>query len=318
MIPTQEMTAYPTFGDNSSRVKPDDAKYAAGFQPGDVVPAEWFNWLLNRGSSATTKLNEGTLSIEQEINSVLAAGNQTPDATLTNQLVAAISYIINQVRLDEQQRPAVGVPTLWLGPKPTWALDFGNGATTKYLWSNYQKLNNQKFWDILDTLSGAGWMTARDSNGFYVPDLRGIVPIGYGGPNRKRTGETTSGGDMAEYKASANKSHVHDFTHYHNRGGMEITGWVSMTTNQGSKPSTGRMNGGGAFNEVTEAGYDGYTDDRNQNGYRYLTFAASRTWSGITSKGRNSANTADVTNTGSQGSTAKPPTIGCMWIVRFD
>jgi hypothetical protein len=306
------MTAYPTFGDNSSRVKPDDPKYAEGFLPGDVLPAEWLNWLLNRGSSATTKLNAGTLSMEQEINNVLAAGNQTPDATQTNQLITAINYIINQVRIAEQQRIPVGVPTLWMGPKPEWALDFGNGAASQYVWANYPKLNNQKFWDILDTLSSAGWMAARDSSGFYVPDLRGIVPIGYG-TNAKRTGETTAGGNMGQYLASTNKSHYHDFTHYHNRGGMEIVGKYTaaqLTYDGGGYTASGAL---------YHAGYGSNAGTEDSNGVsRIIGLQASRSWTGITSVGRDGADTYNITNTGAQGGTSKPPTIGCMWIVRFD
>ena len=309
------MTPYPTFGDNSSRVQPDQAKYAAGFQPGDVVPAEWFNWLLNRGSSATTKLNAGTLSMEQEINNVLTAGDQTPDATVTNQLITAINYIINQVRLNEQQRPAVGVPTLWMGEKPDWALDFGNGAATKYLWANYPKLNNDKFKNILSTLSNAGWMTAADTAGFYVPDLRGIVPIGYG-LNSRRTVESTNGGTLGQYIRSHNMYHAHDFSHYHNRGGMDIYGYyfAKGLTQYGADVRS--------YGALYDAGYAPYKNElqSDEDGFpRGIAFLASRNWTGLTSIGRDSADTYDITATSADGGyISKPPTIAVMWIVRFD
>ena len=305
MIPTQEMTQYPTFGDNSSRVKPDDAKYAAGFQPGDVVPAEWLNWLLNRGSSATTKLNAGALSMEQEINNVLQAGNQVPDQTVTDQLVTAISYIINQVRLDEQQRPAVGVPTLWLGPKPTWALDFGNGASTKYLWANYPKLWNDKFTDILSTLSSAGWMTAHDTSGFYVPDLRGIVPIGYGGPNGKRTAESTNGGaSVGAYLRSQNLSHGHSANATSLSGNTE-TGGFSIDVSASGVART--SNHSGVFASPT------YGSNRAIADYTGTAWTPGAINFSMTPSG---TVTASINASGE--AMAKPPTIACMWIVRFD
>ena len=238
MIPNQTFTPYPEFGDNATKVKPDDPKYSAGFIPTDVLPAEWLNWFLNRSSKGVTDLEAGVGSMEQEINNVLTAGGQTPDAEETDQLVTAIQYIINQVRLDEQQKCPVGVPTLWFGPKPDWALDFGNGASTKYLWANYPKLNNQKFWDILSVLETAGWMTAHDTSGFYVPDLRGITPIGYG-TNDVRTGETTAGGNLGEYLASANKAHVHDMDHLHNRGALRLQGAFYVKTESNGPYASG-------------------------------------------------------------------------------
>lgn len=47
---------FPVFGDNSSKEKPGDQKYAAGFQPGDVLPAEWLNWFLNTISKGYNEL----------------------------------------------------------------------------------------------------------------------------------------------------------------------------------------------------------------------------------------------------------------------
>lgn len=309
MIPTQDMTAYPTFGDNSPRVKPDDAKYAAGFQPGDVVPAEWFNWLLNRGSSATTKLNAGALSMEQEINNVLAAGSQTPDATQTNQLVTAIYYIINQVRLTEQQRPAVGVPTLWLGSKPDWALDFGNGASTKYLWSNYPKLNNDKFKGVLTTLSTAGWMTVHDDAGFYVPDLRGVVPVGYG-TNAVRTGETTNGGAApGAYLASQNKYHNHSASS--SFSGDAISGSVRRNTGSLTEPlaNTSGWTSSGALSAINQSTSKSYqVESSSANRLVGINFSATPSGTVSTSVGYN----------GSSGQASKPATIAVMWIVRFD
>lgn len=241
----QDFENFPIFGDNGTKVQPGDPKYAAGFIPGDVLPAEWLNWFLNTLSKGYNQLvqhaNEGfiktisttqTLIPAQEMSVVIdtasvtltlgsgpyvgytlpvlataacsvsytGSGGATTDSlpagsvitytydgakwlSFANQLLQVISDIINQVRLEEQQRPAVGVPTIWLGQKPTWALDFGNGASTQYLWANYPKLNNDKFKNILDTFKttgGNGLCSDYDNDGFYVPDLRGMMPKSYG------------------------------------------------------------------------------------------------------------------------------------------
>jgi len=94
MVPTQTLENFPIFGDNATKVKPDDAKYAAGFQPADVYPAEWVNYVWNKSSSGITKANTGINMMEQEINNVLDGADKTPDATKNNQLLEAIQKLI--------------------------------------------------------------------------------------------------------------------------------------------------------------------------------------------------------------------------------
>ena len=68
MVPTQTLENFPAFGNNATKVKPDDPKYSNGFQPADVYPAEWVNWVWGKSSNGITKLNEGVDMMEQEIN----------------------------------------------------------------------------------------------------------------------------------------------------------------------------------------------------------------------------------------------------------
>lgn len=93
MIATQNFDLYPEFGNNATKIKPDDAKYAAGFQESDVLPAEWINWLWAHSSKGVTDLNTGCKMLEQEINSVLTQAGRTPDNT-TNQLLLSIQDLI--------------------------------------------------------------------------------------------------------------------------------------------------------------------------------------------------------------------------------
>lgn len=103
----------------------------------------------------------------------------------------------------EEYRPPIGIPILWFGAKPSWALDFGNGASTKYLWATYPELNTTQFKSILDkfkTTGGSGLCADYDTSGFYVPDLRGAVIKAYG-TNGKGYGHdaiSATGGTLTE------------------------------------------------------------------------------------------------------------------------
>lgn len=94
MIATQNFDLYPEFGNNATKIKPDDAKYANGFQEADVLPAEWINWLWSHSSKGVTDLNTGCKMLEQELNSVLTAAGISPDGT-TNQLYLSILALIS-------------------------------------------------------------------------------------------------------------------------------------------------------------------------------------------------------------------------------
>ena len=95
MINTQTLVNFPVFGDNATKAQPDNAKYAAGFQPADVYPAEWVNWVWNKASGGVTALNTGVDMMEREINNVLGGADKTPDATKDNQLLQAIQKLIS-------------------------------------------------------------------------------------------------------------------------------------------------------------------------------------------------------------------------------
>lgn len=93
MIATQTFDVFPEFGNNSTKIKPDDAKYSAGMQESDVLPAEWVNWIWAHSSKGVTDLNTGCKMLEQELNAVLAGAGRTPDNT-TNQLLLSIQDLI--------------------------------------------------------------------------------------------------------------------------------------------------------------------------------------------------------------------------------
>lgn len=90
MTPTQTFESYPVFGDNATKIKPGDTKYANGFIEGDVYPAEWVNWKWAKDSKGIADANTGLCSIEQEINNVLTCAGITPNLSCTDQLYNAM------------------------------------------------------------------------------------------------------------------------------------------------------------------------------------------------------------------------------------
>ncbi len=94
MIPEQTFETYPVFGDNATKVQPDATKYAAGFQPADVLPAEWENWAWNKNTTGITDLNRGLSSVEKELINILTEAGITPSEATEDQIKSALIVII--------------------------------------------------------------------------------------------------------------------------------------------------------------------------------------------------------------------------------
>lgn len=90
MIPEQTLLGFPLFGDNATKVEPDNNKKSNGWQQGDVVPAEWMNWAWYHNSKGISDLNDGVASVEREVNNVLNEAGITPSASANNQLFKAV------------------------------------------------------------------------------------------------------------------------------------------------------------------------------------------------------------------------------------
>ena len=205
----------------------------------------------------------------------------------------------------EEFRPPIGIPFFWMADKPDWAIDFGNGASTKYLWTTYPELNNDMFKSILTKHYNAGSCQNYDNEGFYVPDLRGLVPIGYG-TNAVRTAFTLNGGSSpGAFSESQNRYHRHD------KGDYRITGWLSHWRLNSTGYNGERSNGAlqmyqdsyySVANNVIGSDFSGSWSiyfDTNLNGG--AGFVGNSGWSHTDSK-----------------RTAKPATFAGMWIVRFE
>ena len=167
------------------------------------------------------------------------------------------------------------------------------------------------FKSVLTTLSNKGWMSAYTNDYFYVPDLRGIVPIGYG-TNAKRTTETYNGGtNVGDYLESQNKVHNHGVTKggTSNSGftGNALSGSIDRSNNADEATFTGQVSGIiNKSNAISNAKFPG----NGGTGSGHRTMTVNFTPSGTVS--------VSVDNEGSAKQASKPGTIAGMWIVRFE
>lgn len=90
--------SFPSFADSGTRVKPSpSSKYSQGFLPGETYPAEWQNWFMHGSTSGISRLNEDTLSIKKELNTILSEYGITNDEEAYNQIYTVLRRIAPQV-----------------------------------------------------------------------------------------------------------------------------------------------------------------------------------------------------------------------------
>lgn len=96
MIAQQTLVNFPEFANSGTKIAPDGAKYAEGFQPGDVLPAEWTNYLFNKASAGLTTSNSVVDSSQKELQNVVTQAGLTPSGIDNTQVYEAIkSFILN-------------------------------------------------------------------------------------------------------------------------------------------------------------------------------------------------------------------------------
>ncbi len=317
MIPQQTFESYPVFGDNAPKVKPDDVKYAAGFQQADVLPAEWMNWAWNKNSKGISDANAGLSSIEAEIINVLTSRGEAPSVNNNNQLLTVLNKIKAEAALaahpvgslywtSSTENPATtfGGGT-WTQIKDKFVLAAGDtyangntgGAATVTLTANQIPSHNHSF-----TPSGSisvttnPTFTGSEHSHTYTPSGSISVTtdptftgsaVTSGVNNRGHTHKVTASGTVS--------SHSHGMQHYHDRGTMDITGTVSVGENDVYAPVAT-----GAFYDLADNGTG--SDNGDGSRYRKCSFMASKTWSGKTSGSlvnQTSGNTTAKTTTDS-------------------
>jgi len=83
----------PLFGDASDRIKPSDIVYSEGYIPNQLLPAEHFNWFVNRLTNNGLEEQSGLNSVLAELKLLLTTASITPDHALTNQVKAALDAV---------------------------------------------------------------------------------------------------------------------------------------------------------------------------------------------------------------------------------
>ena len=240
MIPQQTFENYPVFGDNATKVKPDDAKYAAGFQQADVLPAEWMNWAWNKNTQGINELQQGLTSVEAEIGSVLANRNITPDGSSVSQLLTALQSFKAEAIL-----AAHPVGSLyWTTSNENPAVTFG-GGTWKQIKDRFILAAGDTYTTINET-GGAATVTLTSDQ---IPSHKhSYTPEGSVSVSSHTHGFTPSG---------SVSSHTHSFTpegtvakHKH---GFTPSGSVSSSFT-GSAGSTGKTQPTFTGSAVTSGG----------------------------------------------------------------
>ena len=328
MIPQQTFESYPVFGDNATKIKPDDAKYAAGFQQSDVLPAEWMNWAWGKNTKGITDLNRGMTSVETEILNVLTAGGQTPAEATGNQLLQSINYLIGQAETRAKLAAHPIGSLYWSGDSTDPGQLFGGTwAPVKdcFVWAKGDS----------DTANAIGQNAIAGGAKTVTLEIANL-------PSHNHTfsgSEVTTGASSAA-NTGTESSHTHDMQHYHSRGTMEITGQISNASGtfgvMGFEASASA--GTDAFSFSSFSGHN-RTGDSGSGGKsaKVLSFKASSGWSGLTSNSLTSgsaaknstgagsshshtmAHTHNVTASGTIGSTGSGTAVNKMppYIIKY-
>jgi len=249
MIKTQEMTSFPIFAENGQKIQPDTAKYSAGFQESDVLPAEWVNYFENKSSSAITTLNAGVTSIEEELNNLVVAGGQSPTSTDNSQVLKSIQYLINQ-----------SVKQSALASYPIGSL----------YWSSSPKNPSEIFGGTWTQIKDKFVLSAGDT--YSVDETGGNATITLTVANLPSHSHSfTPSGTVSKHAHGLN-SHTHSFSHTHNYT-------PSGTVNSSTSASDNKTSGMSGSTTVIHPGHNisGSCSDRasytdvNGESYNYST-----------------------------------------------
>ena len=138
---------FPVFGDNSSKVQPGDQKYAAGFQPGDVLPAEWLNWFLNTGTKGYNELVDAVCDPDVEGKTIDSADN----TVLFSPVIIDENTTLNFTT--EAAVTITALVTLTLGTAPYFGykVKVMNGRSSGVVYVHYNGLESSQFDDAIYT-----------------------------------------------------------------------------------------------------------------------------------------------------------------------
>lgn len=90
MVPAPSFDAVPTFGSAAALVEPDGTTYSVGFFPGQVFPAEFENWFMNKLTKNSNELMTDMSNVVAELGTLLTAAGLVPDGGSTTQVKQAL------------------------------------------------------------------------------------------------------------------------------------------------------------------------------------------------------------------------------------
>ena len=266
MIPQQTFESYPVFGDNATKVAPDSAKYSAGFQQADVLPAEWMNWAWNKNTKGVTDLNAGLDSVEKEIINVLGAASVTPAQATNNQLLTSINYLISQA---EARAKVTAFNTAH--PIGEVYVQFPQQDDPETL---YNKDGITSTWTLIDydgaffRASGGNAAAFLNKTDVLTKQSQGTAKNGLSVSHSLTVGNAASGG-TANVTGANSRGHTHSLTYY----SLKASGTGANTIQYAYPNGNTGINTGGESQNHTHAVYlrgsvslgNGDTETRPEN-----------------------------------------------------
>lgn len=164
MIPSQTLEEFEPFAELGDKVAPVPAKYAQGYLPGEVFPAQHENFLMGKASRCSTQHRAGIRSIEAELNNVVDAGGAEPDDTDDTQVLDAINYLIAQAVAAEREKEMPKGFLWWTSTPPTSP---GGNPNTLFPGTTWVRLKDAFVWAAgdNDTVTPAVAGTAKTADG---------------------------------------------------------------------------------------------------------------------------------------------------------
>lgn len=307
MIPKQTLENYPVFGDNATKVQPDDAKMAAGFQQADVFPAEWVNWAWNKNSKGIKELTRGVNSIEDELLNVTAAGGLTPSENTNDQVITAIKGLIDAAKKEAILASHPVGSIYWTTSDQNPNVTFG-GGTWERIKDKFILAAGETYTE--GATGGAATVTLTTNQ---IPSHNHTFSgsaVTSGANNVGHTHKVTAAGSVSKHTHTVG-AHFHGLnghTHY-----VTASGSVSVTTNPtfsgttatGSLPNMVQGQGGGAPTGVFSLGTDRSQERSGSSAWlNNYDFNFSMTPSGSISGGAYKFTGSEVTSGGASGNTA--------------
>lgn len=156
MPTSDDFIEFPVFGDNSDKEKPDDPKYAAGFLPGDVLPAEWLNWFLNTISQGYNELVGNAVGF-------------SPDSinTITNKTIAYADNTMPGVQPTMSAGTGIDITGKTISTKQTYST---SEVKTGDVWIDGKPIYRKTYYDTTVRTGNTGNFVL-----MALPDLDNIV-----------------------------------------------------------------------------------------------------------------------------------------------